>query len=400
MQIGRIRTSARTVFSAAAALCLTLLLALSPGAARAQETKPIRIGVSLGLSGPYAELAKLQMRAYQLWEEKVNQNGGILKRPVQVIIHDDHSSPEGAVKLYQQMIEVDKLDFVFSPYSSPLTAAIAPIVEKNDYPMLTPGASADEIWQKGYQNVFGLYSPASRWLIGFFAILAESNLKRIAIISVDDTFSQAVAEGAKRWAPEYGMQIVEYRVMPKAKPDMVAAAKAARDAGAEGLIMAGHYDESLKMRQAMKQIGWMPTVFYASVGPTLQKYHDALGADAQGAFSTSTWEPRSDLRIPGSAEFLKNFQARYKEVPSYHSAAAFAAGQVLEQAILKAKNTDRSAVRRAMATLDVNTVIGRYAVDRSGLQAKRFPLIVQWQGAKREIIWPPELQTAKPLINK
>ena len=50
--------------------------------------------------------------------------------------------------------------------------------------------------------------------------------------------------------------------------------------------------------------------------------------------------------------------------------------------------------------VDADSVIGRYAVDRTGMQIKRFPMIVQWQGAKREIVWPPELRTAAPVITK
>jgi len=381
------------------ALPALLLAALAVSFADAAPL-PIRIGVSLGLTGTHAEVGHLQKLAYQLWESQVNQRGGIQGRPVQMIIRDDRSDPQSAVAIYHQFIEVEKLEFVFGPYTSPITAAVAPIADSNGYPMLTAGAAADEIWQQGYQNIFGMWVPAGRYTIGFLAALSAAGIQRIAVVAVDNIFALAAAEGVKRWAPDYGMRVVDYRVLPSKNPDMISAAKAARSAGAQALVLGGLLDESIAMRRALKQIDWVPAAFYASVGPTQQKYYDMLGRDAQGTFSTSMWEPHENLRLPGSTEFLKAFRASYQKTPTYHAATAFAAGQILEQAIAKAGTLDRAAVRQVLSTLDTDSIIGRYAVDSTGMQIKRFPIIVQWQGNRREIVWPPEVKTAGPIIGK
>ncbi|MBI3900507.1 MAG: amino acid ABC transporter substrate-binding protein [Gammaproteobacteria bacterium] len=397
MGIESVSRRARLWAVAFAALCGLLPLSM---ALAGFGVPPIRIGVSLGLTGTHAEVARLQQCAYQLWESQVNERGGILGHPVQMVIRDDQSQPQVAAQIYQEFIETAKLDFVFGPYTSPITAAVAPIADKNGYPMLAAGAAADDIWKHGYQNVFGMWVPAGRYTIGFLELLSAAGIERVAIVTVDDIFSVSVAEGAKRWAPAYDLHVVDYRVLPKKNPDMVAAAKAARDSRAQALLLGGLLDESIAMRRALKQIGWTPAAFYASVGPTLEKYRNTLGADANGTFSTSIWEPKENLRLPGSSEFLRAYLGRYHELPSYHAASAFAAGQILEQAIIKAGGTDRSAVRHALATMDAESIIGRYAVDRTGVQIKRFPLIVQWHDDQREIVWPPELETASPVIRK
>ena len=46
------------------------------------------------------------------------------------------------------------------------------------------------------------------------------------------------------------------------------------------------------------------------------------------------------------------------------------------------------------------TLIGRYGVDRTGMQIRQFPVIVQWQGGRKEIVWPEELKTADPDFNR
>jgi branched-chain amino acid transport system substrate-binding protein len=314
------------------------------------------------------------------------------------VLVDDRSDPEVARTIYEGFVANGNMDFVFGPYSSAITSAIAPVVDRQGYPTLVAGASADGLWARGYKNLFGIYSPAGRYAMGFLAVLAEAGIKRVAIVSADDSFSVDASNGMQRWAPQYGLQIVHASRHPKGKADMVQAAENARRADAQALLVAGHLEESVGMRRALKQIGWAPRAYYATVGPAVQRYGTEVGADADGTFSTSIWEPREDLRYPGSADFLRRFIAAYGEQPSYHAATAYAAGQILEQAVQKTGSADRAAVRRTLAVLDVDNIIGRYAVDPTGMQIKRFPLIIQWRGGKREIVWPPEVRTAAPMV--
>ena len=379
---------------------VTLLLGFLQSLCLAADSgKPIRIGVSIGLTGKYTEIGRIQKFAYQLWEAQVNDRGGILGRQVRVIVQDDKSDPQVAVETYKQFIETEKVDFVFGPYSSPITEAVAPLTEKASYPMLAAGASSNDLWTKGYQYLFGVMSPAKRDTIGFFALLSQSKLQRVGIVSKDDSFSLSVTEGAKQWAAQYGCHIIAYQVLSKTEPDFVGAAQVMRDKGAEIVILGGFYEDSVKMRQAFKQISWNPSAYYAASGPALSKFYQVLGPDAEKAFTMSNWEPREDLRLPGSIEFLKAYRARYNETPAYQSATAYAAGQILEKAILKAGSLDRVAVRQALSTMTMDTIIGHYAVDGTGMLLKRPPLIVQWQNSKLEIVWPEEMRTSKPVFN-
>lgn len=380
-------------------LSLFWIIALFGGFAHAgPNDPPLRIGVSVGLTGAYENMGRNQRRAYQLWEKHVNEQGGILGRQVVMVMRDDRSDPETAKKIYEQFIKDDKVDFVFGPYSSPITLAIAPIVDKHGYPTLVAGASSDALWNQGYQNLFGIYSPAGRYAIGFLSLLPDKNIERIAIVSSNDGFSTEASAGMKKWAPQYGLRVTSFKIGPKDKIDMVSAAKEARDSGAQALLVAGHFNESVDMRKALKQIGWTPAAYYATVGPAQLKYGDILGDDANGTFSTSIWEPREDLGLPGSPTFLMEFAKTFGDMPPYQAATAYAAGQILEQAIVKAGTVDRAAVRDILFKIDANSIIGRYAVDRTGLQIKRFPLLIQWQGGKLEIVWPQDMKTASPII--
>ena len=377
-----------------------LFVLVTSASAFATASEPIRIGVSLGLTGAYADIARHQERAYRLWEKSVNAGGGILGRKVEVIIRDDGSTPDGGRRIYEAFIREEKVDFVFGPYSSAITAAVAPVVDQQGYPMLIAGAAADEIWKQGYTNIVGVYAPAGRYAVGFLALMSEVGVQRVAIVSMDDSFSLSAAEAARKWAPHYGLKVTSFVVVPTSKPELDGAAVEARRAGAQALLLSGHFNEAVDMREGLKRIGWSPVAYYATVGPALPKYLERLGPAADGTFFTSLWEPREDPRRPGSAAFLREYLATYGERPAYQAATAYAAGQILGQAIRKAGSTDRAAVRRALFSLDTNSIMGRFAVDRTGSQSKQLPLIVQWQGKKREVVWPLQMRTAPPVVRR
>lgn len=369
-----------------------LCLLLKP----AEASEPIRIGLTLGLTGKYSEMSDMQMKGFRFWEADVNKRDGISGRKVQVIIHDDKSNSQIAKGLYEQMLLRDKLELLIAPYSSEITEAVLPVTEKYGYPLLAPGASADWLWQKGYRHIFGVYMPASKYAVGFLELLVKRDFKNVSIAYADDSFSKAIAVGTKVWAERFGLNVVLYDEFKKGTKDLSHVAWKTKEAGADALIVCGHLEESIDMRISLRKIGWHPKVYYASVGPAMQAFYERLKEDADGVFSSSQWEPYT--RFPNSRKFTDSFLKNYKTMPSYHAAAAYAAGQILESAVKKTGSLDKEKLRDVLSSMDTMTVVGRYGVDKTGLQIKHFNLIIQWQKGKKEIVWPEELRTAKPIF--
>src|SRR5262245_23032036 len=90
----------------------------SPGV---QAGKPLRIGISLSLTGDFADPGKAAKRGYDLWAQEVNKKGGILDRKVELKIVDDASQPNQVVTNYQTLITKDRVDLVFGGFSTLLT---------------------------------------------------------------------------------------------------------------------------------------------------------------------------------------------------------------------------------------------------------------------------------------
>jgi len=369
---------------------LCVILAATP--CRAEE--PIRVGVSLGLTGQFAVMPDALHKGFTLWQRHVERSGGILKRPVRVIVRDDQSDPGRAQTLYADLIEKEKVDFPFAPYSSLITEAVLPVAEKHGVPTLIAGAAADRLWEKGLRNAIGVYTPASRFTFGFLELVLREGVDGIGLLSADDPFSRDLAEGAKKWSGRLGLHIVSEESFRKGTLEQQNPAMKVRDKGAQVLVLCGHMEEAVYMTRHLAQSGWRPKAFYSSVGPALQDYYDRCGKEGEGVFSTSLWEPRANY--PGAQGFERDFVATFGQTPGYHAGLAYAAGQVLEEAIREARSVDRGKVRSALFQLDTMTIIGRFGVDNTGKQVRQHTFIIQWQDGRKELVWPQEIRTKEP----
>jgi branched-chain amino acid transport system substrate-binding protein len=375
-------------------IALLLILFVLVSHAPCMAHKPIKIGVSLGLSGRFAVIAGALNKGFALWVQNVNQDGGILGRKVQVIVKDDQSSPERAVSIYRDLIQNDHVDFLFAPYSSLITDAVLPIAEKYDMPILIAGAAADKLWEQGYRNAIGIYTPASQFTFGFLELLVLNELDGISVVYADDLFSRYLAESTKKWARRFDLTIVAFEKFSKGTMNLRPFALRAKEKNAQVLMVCGHMNEAVNMSAALKTIGWQPKAFYASVGPALQGFYDRCGPDTESVFATSLWEPRANY--PGAQEFNQQFIKTYGEIPGYHAGLAYAGGQVLKKAVTEAQSIDRDKVRKALLHLDTMTIIGRFGVDKTGKQVRQHTFIIQWQNGKKELVWPDQIKTAEP----
>src|SRR5260221_9978557 len=119
----------RNALRSLAAVALTSLIGLTGAAA--QSGNPIKVGMSLALTGSGAPAGKMLKAAIEHWSDDVNAKGGLLGRPVEVIVYDDQSNPASVPNLYTKLITVDKADLLLGPYGTNFVAPAMPTIIQN-----------------------------------------------------------------------------------------------------------------------------------------------------------------------------------------------------------------------------------------------------------------------------
>ncbi len=197
-----------------------LAIAVGWGAlASAEAQQPLRIGASFSNTGAYAQLGQAGHRGQQLCVKHANDKGGVLGRKIELTVEDDQSEVATAVAIYERLIAQDKVAAVFSPYSSPITDAIASITEKHRMPLVACCAAATSVFKKGRKFIFMLTSPAEVLFEGLIDMAAKRGLKTIAVINEDTLFPKAWAQGTAELARKRGLQVVLAEVYPKGTTD-------------------------------------------------------------------------------------------------------------------------------------------------------------------------------------
>src|SRR6266851_5272703 len=192
----------RTKVFAAAALAAVPAMWLAAGSAAAPSAAPIKIGISLSLSGDFSDPGKAVKRGYDLWAAYVNAHGGILGRKVQLKIVDDASSPNQVVTNYQNLITRDKVDLTFGPFSSLLTGPAPTVANRYHYAFLEPAGGGPKVFALHLHNLFFVQlAPVVKcgdsfvtWLL---SLPKAQQPKTAAYPSLDDPFSSPIADAMR-----------------------------------------------------------------------------------------------------------------------------------------------------------------------------------------------------------
>jgi branched-chain amino acid transport system substrate-binding protein len=357
--------------------------------------EPLKIGAAVSTTGSNGRTGLYQKEAYELWRDQTNAAGGLLGRPVEMVIYDDQSDPTTGARLYERLLTEDQVDLVLGPYSSSVTQAVAQVTDRYGQPMLAAGASAGDIWQRGYQGVFGVYSIAGDYFKDIVLTIAPAQGYTTAAVIYEDTlFPTSTANGAAAHCQEAGIEVVLNEKYPAKATDVSSVLLRVRDANPDMLIGGSYLPDSVLITRQSKELGVNPKLFAFSVGAAQPDFVQTLGPDADYVLGPSMWEPVVDT--PGNAEFVAAYQAKFNREPDYHSAAGYAACQVLAAAVTAAGAIDLAAIRDQLAQLEMPTVLpGVYKVNEQGQMIGHIPLTVQWQGGQKVIVTPEDLATGE-----
>ena len=394
----------------------------------AQTKPPIKIGVAISLTGAWAREGELAAGGYKLWGKIMNEKGctfgeveklgcpgpGLLGRPVEFIFYDDKSDPSEAVKLIRKLVVSDKADLILGPYGSATSNAIAPLSESYQIPIITPLANAPVIWEGKKREWFvGVIPAAWKNIYGCLQIGREKGAKTVAFIYSDTAFPIGAMKPLVVKAKEMGMQVVLDEAYPKETADWEPIVSKAWSQKPDLIMGGGYLPDSIGLTKAAKAINATPKLFGFLVGPSIADYAKSLKLDGLYATGETFWEPFA--KTPGNQDFYKAYLKEFKGEPSYHAAAGFAAGQILERAVKEVGSIDdKKGIRDKLYSIKTTTVFGEYEVNPlghpdSGWQVGKTANLVQWQksegkkllpnqvaieGMVKQIVYPREARTS------
>lgn len=377
----------------------------------------IVIGNPECLSGRFAKAGEQAVGGIKACVKWVNEvYGGVKvggkKIPLEYKLYDCESKKEVVTSLIERLITVDKVDFLFAPYSSPLTLAGAPVAEKYGKLFMDHGGASDRIFEQGFKYVVQTIGPGTRYHMGTLDLVRKLDPKanRLALVYKDDEFARDVMKGAEKHALALGYEVVFKRTYPAAAADLTPVLSDMKAAKADVVIGGGHEADGQLLARQMADLDINAKAISIVVAVTLPSFHEALKHIADGIMGPSHWEYGVTYSVeaakklgmpwigPSQDEFVKLFKDAVGKdlIPEYHAAEAGAAVLALVKGVEMADSIENDKVRAALGKLKFMSFYGGWDVDDTGLQIGHSMVDMQWQGGKRVIVWPPEAATGKP----
>ena len=379
---------------------------------QAHAADPIKIGFSASLSGALASSGKANLLAQQIWAEEINAKGGLLGRPVQLVFYDDQTNASVIPGIYAKMLDVDKVDLLMGAATNLIVAAMPLIMERRKMVMVLVALGSNDEFKYPRYFQTAAWGPDAKGVIGnaFFEVAKtiSPRPKTVAIVGADAEFSNNVMIGARAIAKKEGFNIVYDRTYPPATVDYTPIVRAIQATNPDLVFIASYPLDSVGMVRAATELGLKTQLFGGGmVGMQYAVFMRQLGDKLNRVVNYHLYVPSPKMKFPGIEEFLKTYQARAPQQGTdplgfYQPPFAYAAMQVLEQAVKATGSLDDGKLADYIHKNTFNTIVGEIRFDEKGEWAKPRLLMVQFQNVqggnldqymtsgKQVILYPPE----------
>jgi branched-chain amino acid transport system substrate-binding protein len=374
--------------------------------------EPIKIGLTISTTGKYTFASSQGFKGVRIWADLVNERGGIpvgnVKRPVKLIYYDDRSDKETVVRLYEKLINEDKVDLCFAPFGSTLTGAAAAITEKHKKMLIIWSAASDAIYAQGYKYIVSATeTPVSLMPKPEIEHMKTLGIQKIAIVYVDEPFPAGLAKYARKLAEERGMKVVLYEKYSAGTKDFTILLQKVKRSAPDAFYASAYMDDQKMMIRQMKEANIMfPYVYMVYSG--MPQWKD-LGPDGWYIFGHTLYHKQLNWKVNAGltrVEFEKVFNKKFPKAenpPDFQTSLAYGAGVILEEMIKKAGSTDAAALKAAALELSgkITVMTGPYEIDETGKQLQMPFIVTQVQPTQEyrlELLYPEEVATGKVIF--
>ncbi|MDP2370425.1 ABC transporter substrate-binding protein [Rhodoferax sp.] len=369
-------------------LSMSALLAAFAAPALAQET--IKIGAFLSVTGPAAFLGDPEQKTLELYIEKLNAEGGVLGRKLQLISYDDSGDAEKARTFAKRLIEQDKVDVIVGGSTTGATMAAVPLIEAAQLPFISL-AGAVVIIEPVKKWVFKTPHTDRMACEKVFADMNVRALTRVALISGAGGFDKSMRAECLKVAPNYKIQVVADETYGAGDTDMtVQLTKIKNTAGVQAVLNPGFGQGPTIVTKNFKQLA-VNLPLYQSHGVASKEFIKLSGDASEGvrlpaaALLIAEQLPDSDPQKKVVLGYKQAFEGKYKQDVSSFGGHAYDGLMLVVDAMRRAGSTDKAKVRDAIEAtkgyVGTGGVVNMSPTDHMGLDLTAFRMLEVKGGA-------------------
>jgi branched-chain amino acid transport system substrate-binding protein len=410
------RRPTRRFVPLAAAAAVTALTATACGTSAttsaSSTAQPITVGISLPLTGQFAADGQATRNGYELWASDVNTNGGLLHRPVKLVILNDNSNEKTVTSDYNTLINQDHVNLTLAPFSTLLTNDAQPVTAKYGYALVAGSATGGLVFQKAYRNFFSVSLPVKLEMASFakwVLTLPASDRQTAAYPEVSDPFADPPVDQTEKTLSQHGVKQVYWNSGSSAavsnKQIHTAAVLAAQKHPQIVVIGSVDLPSLLIFIHTFEAMKYTPKIMIAASGPDQgQAFLNSLDpANAQDIMVPDGWfgGEQNALSHVMVEDYIAKFGGTSADINA-DVAEAYSAGEVLADAVTADKNLSNAKIINYLHSgVTLQTVQGKVKFQPDGENLAGQAFIFQWQNNGQFIpVLGPDTGTQGPVASK
>lgn len=364
-------------------LTLGLLALFCWTAPNAAAEDPIRIGAFFALSGPAASIGTPTKLVAQMVVDKINKDGGINNRNLELIVGDTESDPTKALMEAKRLVEKEKVVALIGPTRTDSGMAVKPYIEETAHIPVLMTIGGDPVIAGGKFGPFAwTFKTPQRTSVAVkkvYGYLQSRKQTKVALLTATDGFGKDGLGSLDQLAPEFGMEIVARESFAVADTDMTPQLVKIRESGAQALVCWTIGPAGARVAKNVKQLGITLPLIQCHGQPD-PKYIELAGEAAEGSIMPATRLMVADQLADNDPQkaVIKDFITLYKDVYHYdqqypintHSGYAWDAVYLLVNA-MRQVGTDpqplRGAIEQMKGYVGVSGIYNLTPEDHNGL---------------------------------
>lgn len=384
-------------------LAIALVVGMAVVAFADDSAAPIK----LGAVNPLGDITGAQMtKAMQLAVDEINAAGGVLGRPLELIVMDSEFDPAKGAAAIEKLATVDNVDIFIGGMSSGVHMGEIPILKKYEKVTVWAGAASHvcEDALEGANWYFHLhpwdYLQGASYVKGWADIVDKYpniDIKSSFWAYEDGAFGTASYAGAAAAFSTWKVEGESFKSAALGGGDYSAVLQHAKDANPDIFIWVGYGADALPIMEQAKEIGFAPPIFVGS--PPGWPVNFGNSPLANGVMAYGMWAPGMRNISEVSKHFWDAYVAKYNEDPAtYFCPLGYTNVYVVAQAIERAGTLDKDALITALEATSYESPLGETVtftpsnvIAHQGFQGQK---ILQWQNGEQQVIWPFDYATA------
>lgn len=340
----------------------------------------INLGAVIPLTGASATIGEDQRRGIELAVEKVNADGGVLGKDLNVVVEDSTGQAASAIDAARKLTSIDKVPVVIGEYSSGVTIPMGQFLQQQGVVHLNVGSSSPEVATVGDLSfsTIGLDTIASRFTA---KTLYERGFRKAALLAPNNAYGEGVLSTFADSFGALGGSVTSKVLYTEGQTDYRTELQRLGDGAPDVYVYTAYGQESAIISDQAFELGMNKDV------PWFAIYLSMCTADATPEVVEGQLGMDVNYIGPDGEAYSEAYEAKYDEpFASTFSGYAYDAVMMAAKAIEKAGSTDAKAIAAALAEIGKGFpgATGDITFDADGQRSDQPYAVLKYTGGKLE----------------